>query len=101
VTIHLPPDEVIEIIHAEPPFLVGVRRGGPARERVVVKSAHDGRGWTPISKLLADLHLEEETVKVTVDMPAALVHGLRMKATAEDRSFAAELRQAVRGHVAS
>lgn len=39
------------------------------------------------------------TVKVTVDMPAQLVALLRDKAQDEDRSFAAELRQAVRRHL--
>jgi hypothetical protein len=42
---------------------------------------------------------QEETVKVTVDMPATLVASLRSKARDEDRSFAAELRQAVRRHL--
>jgi hypothetical protein len=42
-----------------------------------------------------------ETVKVTVDMPAALVASLRSKAQDEDRSFAAELRQAVRRHLSN
>jgi hypothetical protein len=42
---------------------------------------------------------QSATVKVTVDMPAQLVDSLRSKAQHEDRSFAAELRQAVRRHL--
>lgn len=43
----------------------------------------------------------DKTVKVTVDMPARLVDSLRTKAEQEDRSFAAEMRQAVRRHLSS
>lgn len=37
--------------------------------------------------------------KVTVDMPARLVDELRLLAEREDRTFSAELRQAVRRHL--